>query len=328
MKEKDIPLVSVVIPTYNRSHVLNRAVQSVLLQTLSNFEIIIVNDGSTDATVDCVNKLLDRRIRFINLQQNYGASYARNIGIIDARAELVAFLDSDDEWHPTKLESQLALLNVSSNPDVSIVYCLHDTLVNRSGTLNISSSTSKIYEGNIYENLLKGGYESLTTSTLLIKRSSLIKVGGFDPSLPSFQDPDLLLRLAEAGNHFLAVNEILVVKHRDTQQLSISDNLIAKSEGFEIFQHRWSSIIKNYFDYDTYYRWYSKQSLYLRILQIKKAIGNNNKFLALYYVVTALQFFSFSRYFIDFLLLSFVLIFVGQGKTYQSMYKLYTYLFR
>ena len=324
--KKDIPLVSIIIPTYNRSHILNRAVQSVLLQTLSNFEIIIINDGSTDATVDYVNKLLDQRIRFINLQQNYGASYARNIGIMYAYAELVAFLDSDDEWHPTKLESQLTLLNISADPDVSIIYCLHNVLVNREGTIDLFSSTSKIYEGDIYENLLKGGYESLTTSTLLIKRSCLIKIGGFDPSLPSFQDADLLLRLAKAGNHFLAVNETLVNKYRDTQQLSIGNDLIAKSKGFEIFQQRWGSIIRNHFDDNTYYRWYSKQYLYLSILQIKKAVDNSNRILALLHILTSLRFFSFSRYFIDFLLLSFALIFIGQGKIYRSMYKLYIYL--
>ncbi|NJN86713.1 MAG: glycosyltransferase family 2 protein [Leptolyngbyaceae cyanobacterium SL_7_1] len=99
-------IVSVIIPTYNRADLLSRAIDSVLNQTLTNLELIIVDDGSTDNTAEVVNSFNDSRIRYIPLGKNCGGGYARNHGIHLATGEFIAFLDSDDVWLPEKLASK------------------------------------------------------------------------------------------------------------------------------------------------------------------------------------------------------------------------------
>ena len=104
-----MPKVSVIIPTYNAMTYLPETVESVLRQTYSNFELLIIDDGSSDQTVQWVSQLVDSRVRLIS-QENQGASVARNTGIAHAQGEYVAFLDADDLWEPTKLEQQVRCL--------------------------------------------------------------------------------------------------------------------------------------------------------------------------------------------------------------------------
>ena len=101
------PKVSVIIPTYNRAHLVGRAIRSVLNQTYQDFEIIVVDDGSTDNTEEVVKSFNDPRIRYIRHEKNRGGSAACNTGIRAARGEYIAFQDSDDEWLPEKLEKQM-----------------------------------------------------------------------------------------------------------------------------------------------------------------------------------------------------------------------------
>src|SRR5690348_1065740 len=104
------PVVSVILPTYNRASLISRAIRSVLNQTFTDWELLIVDDGSTDATEQLIrSRSADSRIRYMKLPQNVGMCNARNHGIALARGEFIAFLDSDDEWLPTKLEKQLAV---------------------------------------------------------------------------------------------------------------------------------------------------------------------------------------------------------------------------
>jgi len=107
------PTVSVIIPTYNRAHLVGRSIQSVINQTYQDFEIIVVDDGSTDNTEDIIKEFQkkDKRIKHIKHNKNKGGSAARNTGIRAARGEYIAFLDSDDEWMPTKLEKQTSYFN-------------------------------------------------------------------------------------------------------------------------------------------------------------------------------------------------------------------------
>jgi len=99
-----IPMVSVVIPTFNRALMTCRAIQSVFNQSFNNYEIIVVDDGSTDNTSEVIKKKWNGKITYIRYQNNKGGSYARNIGIKKSRGRYIAFLDSDDEWLPLKLE--------------------------------------------------------------------------------------------------------------------------------------------------------------------------------------------------------------------------------
>lgn len=113
--------VSVIIPTYNRAHLLGRAIQSVLAQTYEDFEIIVVDDASTDVTEQVVKSFADDRINYIRHQKNKGGSSARNTGIKAAKGEFIAFLDSDDEWVPKKLEKEINRLQTLSN-EVGVFY--------------------------------------------------------------------------------------------------------------------------------------------------------------------------------------------------------------
>ena len=120
-------LVSVVIPTHNRADLLPRAIDSVLNQTYSNFEIIVVSDGSTDNTEEVVKSYSDKdsRIRFIGYSPARGGNIARNTGIEAAKGEYVAFLDDDDEWMPEKLKKQIKVME--SNPDIGLVILVYES---------------------------------------------------------------------------------------------------------------------------------------------------------------------------------------------------------
>lgn len=102
-------LVSIILPTYNRAHLLRRSINSVLSQEYSNFELIVIDDGSIDDTLSLIDKINDKRIRYIRLDSNQGVGNARHIGIESSNGELISFIDSDDEWLPNKLEFQIEI---------------------------------------------------------------------------------------------------------------------------------------------------------------------------------------------------------------------------
>ena len=113
-------LISVIIPTYNRRNVIMKSVESVLGQTYKNLELIIVDDASTDETYQLFENIYDKRLKYLRYEKNQGACYARNYGVDHAVGEYIAFQDSDDIWHPTKLEEEMHLL-IDDNSD--IVFC-------------------------------------------------------------------------------------------------------------------------------------------------------------------------------------------------------------
>ena len=111
-------LVSVVIPTYNRSDVVGRAIESVLAQTYTNFELLVIDDGSDDDTKKTIERIIDGRIRYHKHTQNLGESQARNTGVSRAIGKFIAFLDSDDEWLPVKLSEQLTYMENATNDEI------------------------------------------------------------------------------------------------------------------------------------------------------------------------------------------------------------------
>jgi len=185
------PKVSVVIPVFNRSAAVGRAIDSVLRQTCQDFEIIVVDDASTDATPAAVEALADRRITLIRHERNRGGSAARNTGIRAGSAPYVAFLDSDDEWLPTKLERQLEVFERSGSL-VGLVY----TGAERVFPDGSVSRYIPHRQADIIRALLKWNAVG-ETSLGMARRSALDAVGGFDESLPSCQDWDLWLRICE-----------------------------------------------------------------------------------------------------------------------------------
>lgn len=184
------PLVSIVIPAYNRADTIARAIESVLAQDYPRLEVIVVDDGSTDATQGVVGGFADPRIRLAR-QANAGVSAARNRGIAEARGELVAFLDSDDEWLPGKVSAQVALFQRAS-PRLGLVYTgFSSVAADGSATMHQARHRGWIYRDLLARNVVTG-----CGSTSMFRRAALELVGGFDPSMPANEDYDLVLRAA------------------------------------------------------------------------------------------------------------------------------------
>ena len=193
---------SVVIPVYNRPIAVLRAVRSALKQTITPREIIVVEDGSPHPVDQAKLESLDSRVRVIFHETNKGGGAARNTGIAAARSRWVAFLDSDDEWRPTKLERQFACLEVS--PDAIAAFTGIEFVdevgsVGRTSAPPLSISLLDLQRMNVLN----------TTSSALVRRDALQAVDGFDPGLPSCQDWDLWLKLRSIGT-FCIVPEPLV----------------------------------------------------------------------------------------------------------------------
>ncbi|NGM70458.1 glycosyltransferase [Natronolimnobius sp. AArcel1] len=202
--------VSVVIPTYNRAPTLPRALESTLAQTIDDLEILVVDDGSTDdtASVLATYQDVDSRVRPVVHATNQGANVARNTGIEHARGEYIAFLDSDDEWHPEKLERQLAALE--DRPDEWVgVYCdAGFELSGASGRVQrvaasalSNADTEPTREGGekLIGEILADNVQPGAGSTLLVETAIAREAGGFDETLDRFQDPEFCLRVLEHG---------------------------------------------------------------------------------------------------------------------------------
>lgn len=187
------PKVSVVMPTYNRSKELPRSIRSVLSQTLSDFELIIVDDCSVDDTEEVINSFNDNRIRYEKLDLNVGGAEARNIGVRLARADIIAFQDSDDEWTCFKLESTVYDL-LKSGEEYGAVFTKGIQLWEE-GCRLMPTGIYDYKEEDCYQSLLWQNY--VDTPTLVIHKKYFDKVGGFTTGLPRYQDWDLALKLAK-----------------------------------------------------------------------------------------------------------------------------------
>ena len=183
------PLVSVIIPTYNRARQVCNAIDSVLAQAYRPIEIIVVDDGSIDDTSSAVAGYGDA-VRYLR-QENGGPSHARNTGIASARGEVIAFLDSDDLWYPEKLARQVEVLR--GDPRIGAVDCSF-FLLDRGGSTVFPVIRGPECEGNALEVMLLRG--RCTSSTILIRTSCLREVGPFNEHLRGAEDWDLWLRLA------------------------------------------------------------------------------------------------------------------------------------
>ena len=181
--------VSTIIPTYNRSAELLATLNSALAQTYSDFEVIVVNDGSEDNTRQVAEGIDDPRVTVIHHPQNRGVAAARNTGIQAARGSLVAFLDDDDRWLPDKLAKQVPLFADSA---VGLVYC-GVAIVDEQGKITWQALPTR--RGDIYRSLLFKNCTS-ASSVVVTRRACFERLGTFDESLPPFEDHDMWLRIA------------------------------------------------------------------------------------------------------------------------------------
>ncbi len=231
MTSSTAPLVSIVIPTYNHAHFLTEAIHSLLKQTCTAWEAIIVNNFSTDDTERVVAGFKDARIRLINFANSGVIAASRNAGIRLATAEYVAFLDSDDFWQPRKLEICLSVLKqqkldwvchgerwFGDGIDKKVTY----------GPLSRASFDALLYKGNC-----------ISTSAVVVRRSSLATLGGFNesPEFVTSEDYELWLRLAQSGAKLNFIDEILGAYriHAGGQSRGAIRNMLATSAVVERF---------------------------------------------------------------------------------------------
>lgn len=184
--------VSVIIPTFNRAKLIKRSIQSVLDQTYQDFEVIIVDDGSTDDTKSVIESFKNPRIKYISHDINKGPSAARNAGIKNAKGKYIAFQDSDDEWLPEKLEKQMECFDTVS-PRVSIVYCGLWRKKDKNISLIPPPSVSP-KDGDINLFICRGNF--IAMPTVVCEKECFNKAGLFDEKFHHFEDWELLIRLS------------------------------------------------------------------------------------------------------------------------------------
>ncbi len=225
------PLLSVVIPAYNRATIVPRAISSVLAQTYQDWELIVVDDGSKDRTDLAVKAFGDSRIRYLRHSQNRGQSAAQNTGIRAARGKYVAFLDSDDEWLPDKLAGDVKAFGAT--PGAGMAYS-GKRLVDESGRVLLVRMPT--LRGRVYEDLLAWDFIG-TCSRVTARKDVLDAVHGFDESLVNCQDWDLWVRMAMVAE-VAAVDKCVVIRHLGSDHVSGSLRSICDGKMKMIHKHR------------------------------------------------------------------------------------------
>jgi glycosyltransferase involved in cell wall biosynthesis len=194
-----MPLISVIIPVYNGEQTIRETIESVLEQTFSDFELLVIDDGSHDSTLEIISHIKDPRLKVFSYP-NAGLAVSRNRGIAHASGEYISFIDADDLWTSDKLESQFRRLQ--ENPEAALAYSWTDFIDESSQFVRTGSHLTT--NGDAYANLLLINFLE-NGSNPLIRREALNQVGGFDESLTASEDWDLWLRLA-AHYNFITIS--------------------------------------------------------------------------------------------------------------------------
>lgn len=213
------PKISVIIPAYNSEKTIKETIQSVINQTFADFEIIVINDGSNDSTLEVLSSIKEPRLKVFSYT-NSGVSESRNRGIAEAKGEYISFIDADDMWTDNKLEEQLKALQ--SNSGASVAYSWTN-FINENGNF-LRSGCHINANGDVFLQLLRINFIQ-SGSNLLIKTEALATVGNFDKSLDGVEDWDMGLRLAESYQ-FVCVPLPQILYRVSSSSTSISSNVL------------------------------------------------------------------------------------------------------
>lgn len=214
------PAVSVVLPVHNRADVLARAISSVVKQTLEQWELIVVDDGSTDGSAEIAESFHDRRIRVIALGVNRGGNAARNAGIREAQSPVIAFVDSDDAYLPQKLEKVVAHFN--NRPELDL---LIDSFIKiQPSNARVVRKNPVIEDGELFRRALFTRLLWKATPAISVRREVALQTP-FDETLKRLQDFDFLIRVSEFAN-CASTDEVLWEKYWDAGAISAQDTFI------------------------------------------------------------------------------------------------------
>ena len=237
-------LVSIIMPTYNRAHIILRSIKSVLKQTYDNFELIIIDDGSTDQTESIISDLDDQRIRYLKSVANQGACHARNRGIATANGEYIAFLDSDNIWDKSYLKSRLSLLkNVQKTVGGVFGYTRVVRNYQTICTVPLEEIGKKIKGSKSNNSLLRYMLfdNIIDTNTIVMKRECIEQVSGFDENLKRLQDWEYFFRVLYQSGYRLQFEEDCLVKnylHADSITHKSNDEAYWRTRIFFLKKYR------------------------------------------------------------------------------------------
>lgn len=200
--------VSIILPTYNRAYCLDRTIQAVLDQTYENWELIVIDNHSTDLTIQLIESYHESRIKVVSIHNHGNIAASRNKGLREAQGQYLAFLDSDDWWRPDKLEKSLRALETGAD------FVYHHSIVTRedaTGTLHYKRVNAWQVRSPVFEDLLLNG-NPICCSSVVVRKCLFDKIGGFseEPELIATEDYDAWLRLARQTEKFYRLNEYLV----------------------------------------------------------------------------------------------------------------------
>jgi glycosyltransferase involved in cell wall biosynthesis len=259
------------MPVYNRARLVGRAIRSVLAQTFVDLELLVVDDGSSDGTVDVVGSFGDPRLRLVRLPRRGGVGRARNVGIGQARGDLVAFLDSDDEWLPSKLEQQIARLRQHSAGHivVSCQFVRFNDLTRR-----LTAPVSTFSRGDSFEQIVRG--RAPIPSCVVVPRAALEAVGSLNEGLPAFADYELWLRLADASSGFVELDAVLVIKHEHgARQISSDPDTMLRA--FGILDQRWGARIRERCGRVAYRCWRGWLLASIQYVRVRQAVARGDR---------------------------------------------------
>src|SRR5215510_8225783 len=230
--------ISVIVPTHNRAHTIRRCLDSALGQTISPYEVIVIDDASTDDTISVVKSISDERLRLITMPSNKGAQAARNVGIKNAKGDYIAFLDSDDEWVLEKLEWQIKEIARMGKP--CVVHGASWIYKEKENTRE-NYSIPKL-NGFVYKELL--AKPGPCYPCLFVPKKNLVEIGFLDERTPSHQEWDISIALAKQLD-FVFIDKPLMIYHIHGGE-SISKDRIKEAEGWQYIVEKYrAEILKN-----------------------------------------------------------------------------------
>lgn len=227
--------VSIVLPTYNRKYCLKEAIDSIMQQTYQNYELIIVDDASTDGTEELIASMQDERIRYIHLTKNVGCSEAKNAGIRESTGEYIAFQDSDTKWVAQKLEKQVRYLD-SLDASVAMVYSPFQKKY-QTHTLIYPALDVPLEEksGYILRFLLE--HPLVDTATMMVRKDVLTETGGFDKNMRAVDDYELSIRIAK-DYKICILDEILLLSYDSEDSISNDAAVYIQNSFYLLQKHR------------------------------------------------------------------------------------------